>query len=1129
MLVTLLNSRIIGNFMINKMLKLLEKNVGIKLSYAKATGDIWRCPNFNQVRIIFPSGDSIRASSISFAYNPIALLSGRWHFNRITISSPEIYWHSIRVNREIQTQSVSGKRLTEYGGPLFTIANFIVTDGKIFLNSELRVANCQTTITANSTRKLFELRLRKFSCRLLKEKLTITEAAGIFSYDGSQLNIDTVSVKTQKSQMAFKGKVNLTNPEYGIQISSLSLDLAELTNAEGKLTAQGKFNISKTYARGKINLVTDGVVIQKISLPNFWGKLTLTDGVVKYILKTVDGRSVSLQADGIVNLFDLSYEGEINFQNLAPTAYFPLSIPQFRLNGVISLNGIRTDTIRLKMKSHLLSLKETVSSVQAIDSLFLDLVLNKSKVVINQIKLAKVDKEAVINGFWAKNSVNLNYKLSNFPAKIIEEIFNLKLAGTISGFGKIAGGPDSLSAMANLNWQESTIEPISFKKAQLEFNVSNLRRLWSLRPGNWQNINKNLTLAIDTLFVAKKEIGNLVLHLDDTIFNLMLKNTNLSLLTKGTIVFDRNSFWCEIKSLVLTRDGETFQTKAPFRIEQSNQQFKLIDFTCNLAGGELNLDLILRRKSIPNINLVMKNVALGKLQKFLEPFKQLELFNGIASLELKTNKEYELNFRLTGINNPGLGINLDSIIGMLTMSQNTIKFNNLCLVRKTFTSTIAGSVNYSFDVKNRKVKLGDLDLKITLVDPGVWVLSFLRGILDIKTGSVYGTIEVKGDVQNPTLNGRAVVNDAELEIVATKSKVTKVNAELILNQNRIVLSKISGQAGRGLVTASGWTELAGLTKIKSLHYEIKGQDLPIHPQKDIFAVVSGDLEIAMRENEPTSLQGNIKVSEALLTIGFGGEANGATSSNLTYNISVKGERGIWLRNANCDIELAIDLNLRKTLTEIFYSGNLKSRRGNFYYLDHNFNLTEGIIKFDNINELNPELSLQGEKYTRPLKLNSGASERIKLVLQLTGSLKEPIFNFKSEPPILSQEDIITYLTLNVTTQEISAAEQQAIFNKLVSERFLGYFERELAKRLRNYLKIDYLQFESGLFEGGKTTKVTVGKYIAPNLYTTYTHNVANFSQDIFRIEYYITKSQELVGERDEQGRYRFKYQFKFRY
>jgi autotransporter translocation and assembly factor TamB len=472
---------------------------------------------------------------------------------------------------------------------------------------------------------------------------------------------------------------------------------------------------------------------------------------------------------------------------------------------------------------------------------------------------------------------------------------------------------------------------------------------------------------------------------------------------------------------------------------------------------------------------------------------------------------------------------LKSVEGEINISENQILLKKLSLTRNQEPSLVTGVINYTLDIKQRKFNLVNFTIQAGVSDPGVWVFSFLKNILDVETGKVYGSIEAKGDLQGTNLSGRVRVSDAKILIVATKSKLEKVNAELLFDRERIILSKLSGQSGSGTVTAQGWVELHNFRSVKALEYNINVQDAPINPKKDIYGIVSGKLKISWGENTPTSFDADITVKEALLTIGFGQEVQSGPPANLVYNITVKGDRGIWLRNSISDIELSIDLNIRKTLTESFYSGILKTRQGNFYYLDHNLNVTEGEITFDNVNELNPDLNLNAEMYTRAMKVNSEKLERVKIKLQLTGTLQKPVFNFYSDPSVLSQDDIISYLTLNVTPQEISAAEQREIFNKLISERLLGYFERQVAKRVRDFIRLDYLMFETGLFDGGNGAKVTVGKYIAKNLYTTYTHNISGLTQDVFKVEYYITKSHEMIGEKDEQGRYRIKYQFKLRY
>jgi autotransporter translocation and assembly factor TamB len=111
---------------------------------------------------------------------------------------------------------------------------------------------------------------------------------------------------------------------------------------------------------------------------------------------------------------------------------------------------------------------------------------------------------------------------------------------------------------------------------------------------------------------------------------------------------------------------------------------------------------------------------------------------------------------------------------------------------------------------------------------------------------------------------------------------------------------------------------------------------------------------------------------------------------------------------------------------------------------------------------------------------------------------------------------------------MTASELRETFTTAISDKLLGYFERELTKRLRGYIYLDYLWFESGLV-GGTGAKVTVGKYIGPKLYFTYEYNITGTANDVFRLEYYMTKTHEIIGERDDESRYNLKYQYKIRY
>jgi autotransporter translocation and assembly factor TamB len=59
--------------------------------------------------------------------------------------------------------------------------------------------------------------------------------------------------------------------------------------------------------------------------------------------------------------------------------------------------------------------------------------------------------------------------------------------------------------------------------------------------------------------------------------------------------------------------------------------------------------------------------------------------------------------------------------------------------------------------------------------------------------------------------------------------------------------------------------------------------------------------------------------------------------------------------------------------------------------------------------------------------------------------------------------------------------------------------------------------------------VTVGKYIGRNLYVSYTQSFTGDLQPVFRVEYFLNRKNELVGERTDDGRYALRYRFRLRY
>jgi len=392
---------------------------------------------------------------------------------------------------------------------------------------------------------------------------------------------------------------------------------------------------------------------------------------------------------------------------------------------------------------------------------------------------------------------------------------------------------------------------------------------------------------------------------------------------------------------------------------------------------------------------------------------------------------------------------------------------------------------------------------------------------------VYGTTRVFGDWRSLQFAGRARVSRAFVRVPSIDANVERVQAELTLQADQVIIEKLSGRSARGVVTLTGVYDLAPGLEVDSLHYLVRFSGAAATPLPDIYALGAGEVTVSWRPGEQLLIAGQVDVEEALVAMGFGGSAVAATAGDdepVALDLHIRGDRGIWLRNRDADIELAVDLRVRQSRTGTVYAGRLASRQGSVYYLDHTLRVTEGVLSFDNIDRFDPDLNVTAELPVRTSRTDG--PDRV--VLRLTGTLQRPEFGFASDPPVWDPSQVASYLNLNVTADELTAMEQKDAVTRLVTQRLLGYFQTRVARRVREYVALDYLEVETGL-AGGEGTSVTVGKYIGRNLYVSYSQNFSSQLQPAFTAQYFFDRRNEVLAQRSADGRYSLRYQFRLRY
>jgi autotransporter translocation and assembly factor TamB len=250
------------------------------------------------------------------------------------------------------------------------------------------------------------------------------------------------------------------------------------------------------------------------------------------------------------------------------------------------------------------------------------------------------------------------------------------------------------------------------------------------------------------------------------------------------------------------------------------------------------------------------------------------------------------------------------------------------------------------------------------------------------------------------------------------------------------------------------------------------------------------------------------------------EEQAAQDDNWHVNLRLKAERDVWLRNPDADIEFGGEVTIVRETGPVYLTGIMESDRGNYYWVNHILTITQGKVTFIPGDEIDPDLDFWAEMNTR---------EGIKIILHLFGPISEPIFEFYTDPPgQYTEQDIITYLNLDITWQELEQLKRGEYMSRIIPHSLLSWLEGDVSRAIRRYTGLDYFHIETPFFEEGDKAKLTVGKFIARNLFVTYTYDITTFSNE-FNVEYFIDDKNKIQVERDETGEYSLQYQYRLRF
>lgn len=357
------------------------------------------------------------------------------------------------------------------------------------------------------------------------------------------------------------------------------------------------------------------------------------------------------------------------------------------------------------------------------------------------------------------------------------------------------------------------------------------------------------------------------------------------------------------------------------------------------------------------------------------------------------------------------------------------------------------------------------------------------------TGKLEAAATIGGTTAAPLVAGHAVLRGGRYENLDFGTIVSPLQAEALVNGDRITLTAKGGDGGRGTIALNGEAGLSG-----DYAADVVLDRFTALRRDDVEASASGTLRL-----EDGRIAGELKVPRAEVNVGRlkgGGpvhlevvEINRPGQTAPTPQQGREQPREQATSGPAADIELAVHtvvehafvrgrgldsewqgaIDAAGTTAHPSLTGKLTVARGQYDVLGKSFKLTEdSAVIFQGGDGIDPALNVTAE---------AGAAD-ITAQVKVTGTAKQPEIAFTSSPP-LPQDEVLARVLFGREAGKLSAFQQLQLAQMAAGGLTGGGDGFDPVGQLRGFLGLDVLGVgsETDRATGKESPTVSAGRYI----------------------------------------------------
>lgn len=400
------------------------------------------------------------------------------------------------------------------------------------------------------------------------------------------------------------------------------------------------------------------------------------------------------------------------------------------------------------------------------------------------------------------------------------------------------------------------------------------------------------------------------------------------------------------------------------------------------------------------------------------------------------------------------------------------------------------------------------------------------------TGPVAIAADATGTLAAPLVRGAVSSDNLRLRSALSGTDIRDVKMRGAFSGSRLAIRSFAGAADNGgAVSGSGTIDLAGLgQRVQGRFLQVRGPRLDLRvaargahllDANGLSATITGPLRI-VSDGLGGTIAGRVRIDEASWRLGSAAAADrlpqiatreinvpadlgdaAAVGSSWRYLVNAAGPSRIDVRGMGLDSEWGADILLRGTTDAPRLGGTARVVRGAYSFAGTRFDLTRGIISFDETAPIDPRLDITAETQT------NGLSVRVRV----TGNSQSPDIAFTSTPS-LPEEELLARLLFGGSITTLSATDALQLGAAVASLRGGGGMDP--INRLRSAIGLDRLRIVPADPTINRATGVALGKNIGRRFYVELVTDGRGYSAT--QLEFRVTRWLSLLATVSTVGR-----------